>query len=335
MPKIKSAVSRYYIIDACLSNKQKPFPTLEELAKICSDKIREGISTSTIEKDIRQMKRPRPNGYDAPIEYSREHKGYFYAEQGFSIADLQLTEHEWDGLRYAANLLHQYADVPVFKNFKEAIEKINTRFNLLIDLEEKDFDKYVQFETAASHNGYQWIEPIYSALRKRWILHIRYENIYKQEVKEYAVYPKMLKEHRNRWYLIGWVETRNDYLTFALDRIHHIETIEKVQKHRFDFNPDHFLHHSVGIMENNNRPEKVLLSIQEPYHKLIQLDPLHHSQRTVKQSGKSVEVELTVHVNPELCNNILSMGPYCKVLQPASLKKEIKQLLDKTIRLYK
>jgi hypothetical protein len=38
------------------------------------------------------MKRPRPHGYDAPIEYSKQHKGYFYAVQGFSISDLQLSD---------------------------------------------------------------------------------------------------------------------------------------------------------------------------------------------------------------------------------------------------
>ena len=51
MPKVKSAVSRYHIIDICLNNKFKPFPSLEDLAEECSKKIREGISTSTIEKD--------------------------------------------------------------------------------------------------------------------------------------------------------------------------------------------------------------------------------------------------------------------------------------------
>jgi len=222
MPKLKSAVSRYYIIDACLNNNLKPFPTIEDLANVCSERVREGISTSTIEKDIRQMKMSRPNGYDAPIEYSKIRKGYFYAEQGFSISDLQLADHEWDGLRYAANLLHQYSTVPIFKDFKQAIEKINTRFNLLIDLEEEGFDKYIQFETGNATSGYDFINVVFPALKNRWLLKISYENIYKKEVKEYTVYPKLLKEHRNRWYLIGWVSDREDYLTFALDRIQNI-----------------------------------------------------------------------------------------------------------------
>jgi len=335
MPKLKSAFSRYKIIDICLNNKLKPYPSLEDLAKACSSRIREGISTSTIEKDIRQMKFSQPNGYDAPIEYSKINKGYFYAEQGFSISDLKLDDQEWDGLRYAANLLHQYAHVSIFKDFKQAIDKINTRFNLLMDLEEVDFDKYIQFETGNATSGYDWIGTILPAVKNRWILKIRYENIYKKEVKEYSVFPKLLKEHRNRWYLIGWVADRNDYLTFALDRIQQIETIEKVQKHRFDFNPDNFLQHSVGIMEGDSAPSKIVLSIQDPYHKLLQLEPIHPTQKQIKQTKNGIDIELMVNINHELVNRILSMGSFCKVLQPASLKKQIKESLLKTIAFYK
>jgi predicted DNA-binding transcriptional regulator YafY len=334
MPKNKSAVSRYFIIDACLNNKLKPFPSLEQLAEACSERIRDGISTSTIEKDIRQMKMAAPHGYDAPIEYNKIKKGYFYAEQGFSISELSLSDHEWDGLRYAANLLHQYSVVPVLKDFKQAIEKINTRFNLMIDLEEKDFDKYIQFETGIANTGYDWINPIFQALKNRWLLNLVYLNIYKNQEKEYVVYPKLLKEHRNRWYLIGWVEERNDYLTFALDRIQNIKTEKKVQKHRFDFNSDLFLQHSVGIMEGNNKPEKVLLHVENPYHKLLQLEPFHPSQKIVKQNESSMQIEMHVHVNHELAHKILSMGPFCKVVQPASLKRSIKSLLTSTLEKY-
>jgi predicted DNA-binding transcriptional regulator YafY len=336
MPKTLSPLKRDAIIDICLNNKLKPFPSLEDLAKACSDKLREGISTSTIEKDIRRMKGVRANGgYNAPIEYSKINKGYYYAEQGFSISDLKLEDHEWDSLRYAANLLHQYAHVTIFKDFKHAIDKINTRFNLLMDLEEEDFDKFIQFETGNATSGYDLISIILPALKNRWIVNIRYDNIYKKEVKEYAVYPKLLKEFRNRWYLIGWVADRDDYLTFALDRIQHIQTIEKTQKHRFDFNADRFLQHSVGIFESGTAPSKVVLSIQDPYHKLLQLEPIHLTQKETKHTKNGMEIELMVHINHELINRILSMGSYCKVLQPASLKKQIKESLQKTIAQYK
>ena len=120
-----------------------------------------------------------------------------------------------------------------------------------------------------------------------------------------------------------------------MDRIQDIDTIEKVQKHRFDFNADNFLQHSVGIMESDTQPSKVVLSIQDPYHKLIQLEPIHASQKLIKETKNGIEIEMTVNINHELINRILAMGAYCKVVQPAALKKQIKESLLKTIAQYK
>ena len=334
MPKNKSAVTRHRIIDNCLTNKRRPYPTLEDLARKCGEKLDTEISTSTIEKDISIMKRNAPVGYDAPIIYSKERKGYAYAEEGFSIAELQLESEEWDSLRYAAKVLYQYADVPIFKDFKQAIEKIDARFGLQLDINDTSLERFIQFETGSATTGYDWLGVIYSAMRSSWQLNISYENIYKSEIKEYKLVPYLMKENRNRWYLIGWVEEREDYLTFALDRIQSIDTIKQKKRNRSDFDPELFLKHSVGIMESEGKPRKVSIMVKNPYHKLIKLEPLHSTQKIINETNKDIRVEITVYINHELHQRILSMGNYCKVLQPASLRKQIQQTLKETISQY-
>ena len=311
MPKNKSAVTRHRIIDNCLTNKRRPYPTLEDLARKCGEKLDTEISTSTIEKDISIMKRNAPVGYDAPIIYSKERKGYAYAEEGFSIAELQLESEEWDSLRYAAKVLYQYADVPIFKDFKQAIEKIDARFGLQLDINDTSLERFIQFETGSATTGYDWLGVIYSAMRSSWQLNISYENIYKSEIKEYK-----------------------DYLTFALDRIQSIDTIKQKKRNRSDFDPELFLKHSVGIMESEGKPSKVSIMVKNPYHKLIKLEPLHSTQKIINETNKDIRVEITVYINHELHQRILSMGNYCKVLQPASLRKQIQQTLKETISQY-
>lgn len=335
MPQNKSAAIRYRIIDACLTNKQRPFPTLDDLARICSEKLEKEISTSTIEKDISAMKRPRPHGFDAHIIYSKERKGYAYGDPNFSISELRLEDEEWESLRYAAKLLYQYSDVPIFKDFKQAIEKIDARFKLQLDVEDEFLQTHIQFESSNATTGYEWLGQIYKSIQSKWLLKISYENIYKNETKEYSLVPYLLKENRNRWYLIAWVEERNDYLTFALDRIKSISIVQQKQKSRSDFNPDLFLQHSVGIMKNEGKPQKIVLSIKDPYSKLIQLEPIHASQKTIKTTKDNIQIELSVYINPELCNRIISMSSYCKVIQPASLKRILKEMLEETLSLYK
>lgn len=334
MPKVKSAYQRFRVIDRCLNDRRHPYPTLEYLANQCTRALGTPISTSTIEKDIAFMRRTGPDDFDAPIAFNRFEKGYYYAEVGFSIASFNLDEEEWIALRYAAHLLYQYADVPLFKDFKQAIEKINTRFELQLNPEDQSIDKYVLFESAHSCSGYQWISEIYSAIRDRHLILFSYENIYKKTIKSYSVQPVLLREHRNRWYMIVWSSDRNDYLTFALDRIKSLQIISEKQRFRQDFDPSLFLKHSIGIMESSHVPEKVSLIIRSPYDRLLKLEPLHPSQMIVEESDNQMHIQLDLHLNEELYHRILGYGPYCEVLEPECLRNTVSVLLKKSIQQY-
>lgn len=334
MPANKSAAIRHRIIDNCLRSRMRRFPSLEDLANECSRILDQDVSTSTIEKDIRAMKAPRPAGYEAPIIYNRREDGYYYDEPGYSINSLSLTDTEWEALRYASLLLYQYREVPVFENFKNAIERINTTFEIQLDLDDPFLVQYIQFEKGVSTTGYEWIADIFSAIRDEHTLTITYENIYKSEIKTYQVVPYLLKEYRNRWYLIGWVAEREDYLTFALDRISTLEAGTTRQRRRVDFDYQTFLKSSVGIMEGDGNAVQVKLKFTKPYNHLVKLEPLHQSQEIVSENSTTLSVQLTVFLNPELTHRILSYGPHCKVITPAALKNEVKEKLAAALAQY-
>ena len=61
MPHIKNALIRYRIIDKCLRNKYKPYPSKQDLREACEESLFGSIDgahicDSTIEKDMFAMK---------------------------------------------------------------------------------------------------------------------------------------------------------------------------------------------------------------------------------------------------------------------------------------
>jgi predicted DNA-binding transcriptional regulator YafY len=144
-----------------------------------------------------------------------------------------------------------------------------------------------------------------------------------------------LKEYRNRWYVIAWDNNREDYLTFALDRIMEASIIEKKLKRRTDFNATLFLKNALGIMEGDGSATIIELEIRTPLDRLIILEPLHSSQRIIRQTKKYSVLQIEVNVNPELYRNILSLGPSCKVIKPKSLKIALMSQLTEMLDLYK
>ena len=335
MPKNKSAATRYRVIDQMLNDKRKPFPNLEQLAAKCSSVLGSDVSTSTIEKDIRAMREQAPKGYSAPIVYSKVEGGYVYGEVGFSIAELNLNEEEWTALQFTSQLLYHYKEVPIFSNFKNAIERINTRFALGIDGSDKILDDLVQFEKSVHTKGMDLIELIYTAIKTKQAIQFQYKNIYKGKSSTASLIPYLIKENRNRWYVIGWSEEKAKYTTYALDRMTDLVILNNIYKRRSDFNASTFFQHSTGIMESNTKPEEVLLTILKPISDLVLLEPLHSTQKLIIEKTDRVQISLKVLLNEEFTFKILGMGAFCVVDKPASLRKTIKGAIQKMSTNYK
>ena len=304
MPKNKSAYNRYRIIDKCLNNRLKPFPTKEYLAQRCSELLHIDVSNSTIEKDIAFMKETEPRGLGAPIVYSKINKGYVYSEKGFSISELSLADDEWEALNFASQLLYQYKDVPIFSSFKSAIERISFRFSLGFEPADPILNKSVEFEQAVETKGMEWIQSIYQAIQNTYLIEFSYHNIYKKEKKYYQVCPYLLKEYRN------------------------LSIIEIKQKLRADFQSEAFFEHATGIMKAADKPTNIELIIKSPISELVMLEPLHLSQKLLKQDKDYIRVKLKVYVNEEFYLRLLSLGTSCTVVKPLFLRTKIKELIE-------
>jgi predicted DNA-binding transcriptional regulator YafY len=330
MPKIKSVEKRHRFINRCLRDPKERFPSKQRLAKRCSDFLQVTISPSTIEKDIRFMKRSvEDGGLSAPIAYSRAQDGYYYTEPDFTIEELDISTQEWESLEYAASLLYQYAQVPIFRNFKDAIEKIHAHFEIELNPQDPYKDKVVQFETPTAQTGYEWLSGLYHAIRNRHLATIQYLNIYKNEKSVRVIQPVLLREHQNKWYVVGWEPAKNDYRTYALNRIEQISYDAATQRYRQDFPYDTFTKYAVGIMENDGKPVTVEMTVTAPFHEHLLREPIHASQKIVAQKPQAIKVTLLVLDNHELHQRLLAFGPHCIVHKPVALRQSLKKIIQK------
>ena len=169
MPANKYALLRYRIIDRCLTNPGKPFPTKEELRQACEEALYgsdgEHISISTVEKDLWAMRNEADLGYYAPIEYHRDERGYHYTEEGYSINDVQLNDDDLDAIRFATNTLIQFRDLPIFQQFDQALGKIADRLAVSPNLDTDGMDKFIQFESTPHASGSEHLAPLLQAIR--------------------------------------------------------------------------------------------------------------------------------------------------------------------------
>jgi predicted DNA-binding transcriptional regulator YafY len=91
----------------------------------------------------------------------------------------------------------------------------------------------------------------------------------------------------------------------------------------------------MGISESTGKPEKIELRLSTVAAKLVETQPLHSSQKKIKESKEGTVFQFELHPCQELYNFILSYGNEVEVLKPSSLRKEILRRLDLAMKNYK
>lgn len=329
MPHIKNALLRYRIIDKCIRNKYVPFPSKQDLREACEEALFGSIDgahicDSTIEKDMYAMKME----HDAPIKYSKRDKGYYYEDPDFTINEIPLTSDDLEAISFAAKTLSQFRNVEMFQQFGNAIDKIVESVNISKD---KEGQQYVQFEIVGGEGGSEFLTPILEAIKQRFWIKFDYASFKTGELKTRKVLPLLLKQYRNRWYLISYDESKDDYITYALDRIEEIEVTKTIASKPIDFDPDNYFKYAIGISGDNSAPVKVLLEVENVAAKYLDSLPIHHSQKVVEMKDKHIVFSLFVKVTEDLIREILSFGGDIQVVEPKNLKNAISKRAQKLI----
>src|SRR5690348_139451 len=325
MPVNKDALSRYRWIDERLRNKRLPRPGFGDLLQYVSEKMGKEISIRTLQGDLKNMRDSMELGYHAPIIYDHTAKIYRYATDDYSISNMPVSEYDLQGLEIAISILEQFSNLPVIRQFEDAILKIAAA--LKINRETMDTQSMIRLDTPR-YKGLEWIQDIADAMKNREMIRIAYQSFERDEPKEYWIAPYHLREYNNRFYLMGKSiadkgrSKEGKLLTFGLDRIvNSWPTGKKFEEKNFD--EASYFKNAVGITVHDQKPEKIVLSFTPHQGKYIKSQPIHHSQIVIKDNDRECRVQLELIINQELLMILLSYGAKMKVLQPAHLAKKI------------
>lgn len=333
MPQIKNALIRYRIIDRMLRNKYKPYPSKQQLREACEEELfgsqGSNICDSTIEKDMFAMKME----HDAPIKFSKRHGGYYYEDADFSINDIPLSEDELSSIRFAVNTLQQFREVPFFRQFGNAIDKIVDRV-AIGDNEDSEISQFIEFESAISVGGNEYLPLLLEAIRTRKKVFFTYASFIKGVEKPRKVSPLYLKEYRNRWYLISFDSAKNDIITYALDRIQDPMITEDEAILPEDFSPSSYFQDTVGITAYKGKTEKIKIKANKIAAKYIASQPFHRSQKLISKRTEESFFELNVLISEEFIRSILGYGGEIEIIEPQNLRETIAKRVKQMSLIY-
>lgn len=333
MPDNKNFAARIEILDECLRNHYRKW-TLQDLIDTVNEKLFErfGISAGkrTIQEDLKCLKEQK----GAPIEKRKEGSvTYFhYSDSNFSIKNLPIQDDEIGLLNDAIHILKQVNDFKVLQEVDAIVRKLQNT----IDTNIPGGPAIIQFEKHTVASGTEHIDNLFSAIKEKTVLRIAYQSFKATEPTEGLFHPYLLKEYRNRWFVIGSHDRSEQLTNLALDRIKSV----KPSAHPFaanpKFDPETYFNNLIGVSLPEGEPvqcvEIKVVARQAPY---IRTKPIHHTQEIVREyANGSLLIRLWIVVNYELQSVLLGYGCDLEVVKPTTLREAMKQIFTSAIQCY-
>lgn len=331
----KLALMRYKTIDECLRNKYRKW-TLEDLIDKVSfvlyeaEGITSGVSKRTIQADI-QVMRSDKLGYNAPIVVT-DKRYYRYSDSEYSIFRAPINPSDVEKMKEVVSVLKQFNGFRYFEEMNDMVARLENNL-YKHSLQGRNC---IQLENNRRVKGLDHITALYQAILHQKALLIEYKSFKASTAQQHVYYPYLLKEYRNRWFLIAKGKKGKPLLALALDRI--VGFQELTQEPFVDYagmDLEQYFDELLGVTRTEkDRPQSVVLFIDQYHAPYVLTKPLHHSQQLLKEDGQGIIIRIDVILNFELEREILGFGEHMKVLSPQALRTGIQKRLEKASKAY-
>ena len=278
------------------------------------------------------MKRSDKLGYYAPIEVY-DNKYYRYSDPNYSIMNMPMSQNDYLLMQEAVDMLRQLQDFDQFAEVSDVVSRLQDR----LAITQKNRKPVIHFDSVPGLKGLRFLNPLYNHIVCQQALRIQYQPYKRQRPKLLTVYPYLLKEFRNRWFLFASKCEDMSLLTLALDRIASVEVAADIAwQENLEFDTEHYFDDIIGVTKPINAKLQVITFWASPTTcKYIQTKPLHHSQQLlVENEDGSCIFQIEVVINYEMFSVFMGYGPGIRILSPKKTADYIKGQLLESVKLY-
>jgi predicted DNA-binding transcriptional regulator YafY len=149
---------------------------------------------------------------------------------------------------------------------------------------------------------------------------------YEKAIK-FEFHPHILKQYNRRWFVFGLNKSKDRWLhSIPLDeRLISFNTLENVEYLKSDTDWDTFFRTMVGVTRTpNSKIERVVLKFRNGRENYFKTKPFQPDYEEFFEEKKHDQVWFESIINKELVQQLLSYGQDVQVIEPNSLKNEMR-----------
>ena len=184
--------------------------------------------------------------------------------------------------------------------------------------------------------GAQFLSTMVEAMKVSRTVEITYLPLGHEEPSVFHMNPYCMREHRQRWYVLGWIKERDAIRQLAFDRMVGADLTKQSFVYPQDFSPEVYYANDIGITVAESSPvETIRIRVYGRQVGLFRTLPLHKSQRDVESGKGYTDFEYQLRINSELKRELLAKANNIEVLEPQNLREEMIREARSILKRYK
>ncbi len=267
----------------------------------------------------------------APIESSREPRGYRYTDAAYELPGFWFSAEELQGLLTLQQLLSSFQPGLL----DDALSPLRQRLDRILksqNLQTGESSRIRLLRAAARPPG-KHFALIASSVLQRQRLQIDYQARGSGAVTTRDISPQRLAHYRDNWYLDAWCHKSDGLRTFAVDCIRSAQILDAPAQDIDDARLDAELGGSYGIFAGTPTATAILRFTPERA-RWISAEQWHPQQQAVWLPDGSYELSVPYHRDEELILDVLRYGAEVEVLGPVKLRLEVASRLKRAAQRY-
>ena len=320
--KILQAYRIHRIDDEIRSGK---YPNAAGLARLLE------VSERTINRDFDVLR----DFYNAPMEYSAEHRGWYYTKPNFFIKYIQINEGEFFSLALFDQLLLQYKNTPLEKQLRSIFRKIEGSLPENISVDSRFLSGDITYiPDALAPIVTEVFDSVIDALKKRRSIIFDYRPLQKTTFMQRQIDPYHIICQRGNWYVIGDCHLKKEVRIFSLSRMKNVRQTDEFFEIPAGFDARNYVDRTMGVWLSSRTRHKVRLLFSAEIGTFAAEHIWHENQSVVRNGDGSVEVSFETTQLPEVKRWVLGQGSTVKVLEPQELVLEVTDEAKKLLEMY-
>lgn len=184
-------------------------------------------------------------------------------------------------------------------------------------------------------SGLQFLTVILECMKVNVKLQISYKSYHEKHPSTFKISPFAVKLFKQRWYVIAESDIK-ELRIYALDRMKSVEKTKVKFTLPNDFDAEIYFADCYGIINDKNIKTTAVKLKASAYqsHYLRDL-PLHHTQKEIETNKDYSIFEYYIKPTYDFIQETLKYGKEVEVLSPDTLRSEVSQILNNTLKKYK